>query len=70
MSEGSLMTQKEAAEYLRVSTAFLAVDRKVGHNGKTIPYVKLGRRIFYSRNAVDAHLGGMMVTKCEDSSNE
>ena len=49
LSIGRLRTPKEAAEFLRVSTSFLAKARMRGDGP---PYIKIGRSIRYSEIAL------------------
>ena len=55
------VTPKEASEYLcGVPTATLAVWRSTG--SVRLPYVKLGRRILYSVDALDAFMSERQQT--------
>lgn len=49
LSIGRLRTPKEAAEFLRVGTSFLAKARMRGDGP---PYIKIGRSIRYSEAAL------------------
>ena len=54
-----LLTTKQAAEILLVSTAFLERDRFLG---ATIPYVKVGARaVRYRLDDIQAHLEKNLV---------
>lgn len=48
-----LGTPKQVAEYLHTTVQSLANDR---YMGRGIPYVKFGRRVLYSWEAVDAYM--------------
>lgn len=45
-----LMTAKEAGEFLRMTPGALSIDRS--RYGR-FPYVKLGKRVLYSRSALE-----------------
>ncbi|MBI1370208.1 MAG: helix-turn-helix domain-containing protein [Planctomycetes bacterium] len=47
----SLITPSEAARYLRVSEGTLTVWRCTGRHA--LPFVKVGRRVMYRRDALD-----------------
>lgn len=57
MEAEKLLTTKEAAEYLRLSTAWLNKDRL--SNATRFPYVKLGKTVRYRMSdilkAIDRH---------------
>lgn len=53
------MTRQEAAAYLGVSVQFLEVDVRSGRHG--VPYVKVGRKVFYRRSALDQWLASCAV---------
>ena len=46
------MTTPQAAAHLRISKPFLDIARSRGNGGP--PFVKVGSRVRYSRNALDA----------------
>ena len=50
-SPNKLLTRKEAAEYLGVSTQTLAIWKWSGRY--PLPYVKIGRRIKYRQSDLD-----------------
>ncbi len=49
----NFMTERQAAEYLSVSTSFLRQSRARDAHVEGPPFVRLGRAIRYSRAAVD-----------------
>lgn len=49
----NFMTERQAAEYLSVSTSFLRQSRARDAHVEGPPFVRLGRAIRYSRVAVD-----------------
>jgi excisionase family DNA binding protein len=49
-----LMDEKEAAEFLKLSTGTLAVWRSTGRY--SVPFVKVGRRVRYRREALEIWL--------------
>lgn len=54
-----LGTPKQVAEYLHTTVQSLANDR---YMGRGIPYVKFGRRVLYSWEAVDAYMSEHTVS--------
>lgn len=54
-----LGTPKQVAEYLHTTVQSLANDR---YMGRGIPYVKFGRRVLYSWEAVDAYMAEHTVS--------
>ena len=55
------MTRVQAAEYLGVSASFLAVDAVTRRHA--IPYVKVGRRVVYSKGMLDVWLAARVVNR-------
>ena len=53
------MTRAQAAEYLGVSAALLAQD--VVTRRHAVPYVKVGRRVVYSKGMLDAWMAARVV---------
>lgn len=56
----NLLDTVEAAGYLRVSRQFLEKARVLSSDGP--PYVKIGRRVFYRRNDLDAYIDAQVRT--------
>ncbi len=54
-----LLSRAEAAEYLGVSTALLAMD--MVHQRHKFPYVKIGRRVLYKLAELDRWLAAHTV---------
>ncbi len=55
-----LLSDPEATEYIGLSAGTLSVWRCTGRYG--IPYVKVGRKVFYRRSALDKWLASREVT--------
>ena len=55
------MTRAQAAEYLGVSVALLAQD--VVTRRHAVPYLKVGRRVIYSKEMLDAWLASRLVNR-------
>ena len=53
------LTREEAAKFLGVSPALLAVDATTGRH--KIPYCKIGRRCVYLRSQLDVWMRSRMV---------
>jgi excisionase family DNA binding protein len=53
------MTRDQAAEYLGVSASFLAVDAVTRRHA--VPYIKVGRRVVYSKGMLDAWMAARVV---------
>src|SRR5579862_8374274 len=62
-----LMSRPEAARFLGVSTAHLAVD--VVTHRHSFPFYRIGRRCLYSRRALTAYLAAHEVNSLGDAQN-
>lgn len=65
MAETPLLTTKEAAHYLCVSTAFLERDRWAGAR---IPFVKIGRNVRYQLAELDAYIAARIRRSTSEAS--
>ena len=64
-TESPLLTNKEAAEYLKISVAFLDRDRWAGAK---IPFVKLGTRsIRYRKKDLDDYIKSKIRQSTSDT---
>lgn len=62
-----VLTEIEAAKYIRMSRSFLSQDRMNGHRQGRTPgpkYLKLGRAIRYHRQDLDEWLNQNRVMRC------
>lgn len=59
------LSRKEAAAYLGVSAITLEIWASTGRYD--LPYVKVGRRVFYRRSALDAFIEQRTVTQTGDA---
>lgn len=53
------LTTMQAAEYLGCSSSKLEKDRT---KGSTLPYIKVGRNVYYTLQALDKYLSDMTFT--------
>ncbi|MBX3708730.1 MAG: helix-turn-helix domain-containing protein [Gammaproteobacteria bacterium] len=61
-----ILTEKEAAKYIRMSRSFLSQDRMNGHRKGRTPgprYMKLGRSVRYHKNDLDEWLSKRCVNR-------
>ena len=61
-----IMSEKEAAEYIGMSTSYLQKDRMNGILPNRVPgprYAKVGRRIMYLRDDLDAWLHSHLIER-------
>jgi len=54
---GDILTAKELAEFLKVSTDFI---RKNSNNGK-IPNIKIGSKYFFSKSKLISYFNGLQI---------
>lgn len=61
-----VLTEKEAAKYIRMSRSFLSQDRMNGHRAGRTPgprYMKLGRAVRYHKDDLDDWLNNRRINR-------
>lgn len=61
-----ILTEKEAAKYIRMSRSFLSQDRMNGHREGRTPgprYMKLGRAVRYHKDDLDDWLNRRRINR-------
>ena len=64
--ESILLTEKEAAKYIRMSVSYLQKDRMYGTLKNRVPgpsYIKLGRSVRYHKDDLETWLGKFRVQR-------